>query len=801
MFQPEDYLIAFANLLLHKNDNNNYSDYSTPASIIKSYDWSVYEAMYDTINDKDFTLYDMLLTNCEDIIAHQNSSTRGKLTKLISRVGADFINMTSLNTDPALREDGKITTIAKTAIGFILINPLLDGNNRLKLLALDLHIIGKNAREYKVRFLEESYIKLSEERHAILYNKRLPQDTPPPDWTILSSKGMVKSATVSSEASEESCMANNILQNTAWRVNHRIHNLIKFHGRIGRDSQSSLKRDLYKEYKALRDTLNEKYFDQGLKVPAEEYGPFAELREHFRDTRDSLSGRDASFIGLTNVASRFSRTNQFHFTYTNDFRGRIYPNAIYMSPQGSDIEKSIMEFATPVSVGNRERYWQEWNLASLIVEADTVEEGCDLALDKLLPDERVQWVKKNWGKLVEIAKEPNINIQWHKWEKPYLAMAQLLEMVFEPHETRQPIAIDATCSGLQFLAAMGKDKQVGKAVNLTKSRIREDVYLFVADKIRVSLAGHPFWGNALFTRNIWRKLVKRCVMVFGYAGTRYGMGDIVFADGKDLLKKKFLGNSEVSNLSRKNAVTLGNLIYDSLPEILPKPEAIMRFLTVATARLIASKRSEGITDPKELALKWHTPSGFKVYQYSEKYNTTSMQYAFGSPVNINELKHGKVVNTMEQAAIRLSIARPEDITFYPAGMSSSAAPNFVHSYDAALAVKTIIAMNLNKPLVRASFCHDSFGTSADRVDELNEVVRKQFVRMFDVPVSAIVIFAKANGIDRDLFNMTDTEKRKCVMKGGDLQEEQAGLHAIYDSAIAQGDLCLKEVLENPFFFS
>lgn len=801
MFKPEEYLLSFANILVNNPDTNTYTSLETPSAVMSKYAWAVYEVLYDSIVSEDFYLYDMLLTDCEYIMSHYNSSTRSKFSKLLIRVGTDFIKNTSLSEDALLYKDGEVRTICSSAIGLLLVNPLLEGENRLGLMTLDLHVIGRKEREYKLRFLEEAYIQLLEERKEILYAKRLPQDTVPKDWSDIYDKEMIKPAKVRSVGSDESCKASNVLQKTAWRVNTRITNLMKIHGRIGRDAQFKLRKSLHLEYTAARDKLEDEYFSKDLEVSHEVYGPFKELQQHYIDVKESLAGRDSAFIGLVNVLKRFSNTNQFHFTYTNDFRGRIYPNAIYMSPQGSDLEKAVMEFAKPTKVGPRERYWQEWNLASLIVEASTIEEDSDVSLDKLLPDERVSWIKRNWGRLEEIAREPTINDCWHKWEKPYLAMAQLLEMVYTPHETRQPIAVDATCSGLQFLAAIGRDEHVGKAVNLTASNKREDVYLFVADKIRVDLKGHPFWGNKLYTRNIWRKLVKRCVMVFGYAGTRYGMGDIVYTDGKDLLKKKFADKPEASNLTRKNAVFLGNLIYDSLPSILPKPEAIMTFLTTATKRVTAKKIREGIEDPEKLAIHWFSPSGFKVYQYAEKFEANSLYFSFMGDICVNTLRHNKVFKTMKQSSVRLSIAMPEDAYFNARGMPSSAAPNFIHSFDAALAVKTILAMDRVKLLEMASFCHDSFGVSADRVDELNCTVRKEFVKMFDKSYNVLEGFNAANGIDRSLFDMTTKDKLAATKKGISESQAQLDLYAIYDNAMSQGKLNIKEVLDNPFFFS
>lgn len=802
MFEPKDYLLAFANLNYTSKDNNVYKRLDTPAAFIKTYSWPVYDVFKEAIiEEQDYGLYEEVLSDCEHVVTHSNGNIRSNFTKLLSNTGTNFINATSLRSDPNIQEGESLSNLAKISIGFIIINPLLEGENRLKLLALDLHIRGKKDRQYKVRFLEEAYIQLTQERLLLAYGKRLPSKDPPKSWSSVKEDGMIKSRVVPSVGSSSSCKANNILQGTAWRINDKIINNIKIGGRLGQEDQFKLRQSLYNLYAIEKKRLDDTYFSKNINPPGDEYGAYKELKTQYEEARDSLKGRDTSFIGLLGVIKRFGDSDRFYFKYTNDFRGRIYPTSIYMSPQGSDLEKAVIEFAVPVQVTPRVRYWQEWNLASLIVESNTIDPAIDLSLDKLLPDERVAWVKNNWGSLEHIARDPINNTKWHAWEKPYCALAQLMEMVFTPTESRQPIAIDATCSGLQFLAAMGADAQVGKAVNLTKSNQREDVYLYVADIIKAKLSEDPFWGNSKFTMNIWRKLVKRCVMVFGYAGTRFGMGEIVYADGKDLLKKKFPKDSDISNFSKKNGIELGNLIYDSLSEILPKPEAIMKFVTIATARLLTKRIEDGCDSKDSLALSWVAPSGFRVNQYIEKYLTEQERFSFGTPVLIHEMRGGKIHNSSSQRSARLSLVLNRGISFDKKKMSTSISPNFVHSYDAALVVKTCIAMNNTKRLEQASFCHDSFGVAADRMDELNEEVRRQFISMFSTGINTIESFAVENGITRDTFKLSPKEEYKIKASGNVIKDKQAELYSIYDEAMKQGTLDVTEVQYNPFFFS
>lgn len=743
------------------------------------------------------------LEGAERVISHYNNNVRKKFTKILAEVGKSFMHAEEdLFLDSAYIEKfGEVSfdPLHIVAVGQILINPLLTGEGRLNLIKLSLESQGDRTI-YIAEFRSEEYMELMEKRRELITAKRLPQDKVPKSWDEYNCNDMIKSTAIKSLPSDETFRANNICGKTAWRINHRIVNLAKIHGRIGADFQVTLKQSLYKEYKAIAADLDERFFSQDLKCPAEEYIKLIEIKNKYNDEKNSIKGRDSAFLGLMNVVSRFMQTHCFYFKYTNDFRSRLYPNAIYMSPQGSDLDRAVMEFAEPVRVGDRERYWQEWNLASLIVEANTIEPKSSLSLDKLLPDERVRWVRNNWGKLRNIALNPNTNTEWQKWEKPYLAMAQLFELVFEPNETRQPIAIDATCSGLQILAAMGKDQKIGKAVNLTKSKIREDIYMYVASLVNKMFDKENFWGNKKFSKNIWRKLVKRPVMVFGYAGTRRGMQKIVYEDAKPLLKKKFPEDPDSNSITWSNAAELGGTIYDNLPEILPGPEAIMTFLSVSVDRLIKQRILEGKTDLEDLVITWTTPSGFVVNQFYEAFDIETFRFSFGTEVEVNTVRRGKIVKADMKKSLRLSVGIPNNSKFNKKAMKSAVSPNFVHSYDAALLMKTAIAMDNNSPLISSSFCHDSFAVSADRVDELNRVVREEFVKMFK-DTHAIKSFAEANGINRELFHIKPFDKATIKRKGLSKEEYQKYLYSIYDRGLMQGDLNIEETLNNPFFFS
>lgn len=83
--------------------------------------------------------------------------------------------------------------------------------------------------------------------------------------------------------------------------------------------------------------------------------------------------------------------------------------------------------------------------------------------------------------------------------------------------TSLPILVDATCNGLQHLAAMVRDFNVGRSVNLVDSDLIQDIYNTVASRVNSALT---------LDFSIDRSFVKKVVMcvpynVSGYTAAQY----------------------------------------------------------------------------------------------------------------------------------------------------------------------------------------------------------------------------------------------------------------------------------------
>src|SRR3546814_16925389 len=66
------------------------------------------------------------------------------------------------------------------------------------------------------------------------------------------------------------------------------------------------------------------------------------------------------------VARKFAPEDAVYFPHELDFRGRVYPIPVFgPSPQGSDFQKALIEFADGMPLGEEGRRWLLIHIANL----------------------------------------------------------------------------------------------------------------------------------------------------------------------------------------------------------------------------------------------------------------------------------------------------------------------------------------------------------------------------------------------------------------------------------------------------
>ena len=140
-------------------------------------------------------------------------------------------------------------------------------------------------------------------------------------------------------------------------------------------------------------------------------------------------------------------------------------------------------------------------------------------LDKLLFEDRIQWVKDNYAQLEELADKADV--------KPlYMKAVHELRNVVAGKPTGHIVQLDATCSGIQLLSAMAGCVRGADATGLVSHK-RADAYTDVTREMNkiLQLRGIP-------TIVVPRTDVKRAMMTSVYGSTAvpkevFGEGDLL----------------------------------------------------------------------------------------------------------------------------------------------------------------------------------------------------------------------------------------------------------------------------------
>lgn len=288
--------------------------------------------------------------------------------------------------------------------------------------------------------------------------------------------------------------------------------------------------------------------------------------------------------------------------------------------------------------------------------------------DKLSFEERVQWCDDH---IDEMKVDP---LAFWKANDPgeksrFCAHTAMLQLIGDGPITL-PIQIDATCSGLQHLSAMAGDEDVAIATNVIPSEdgLRRDPYVSTAEAC----------GRE-------RAEVKRPVMCIPYGISLQGMVDQLVEEGIEPC--------------RIAATALAEDIWASCEDLMSGVLSIMRFLKAGGKAL-----AEAGVRPQ-----WTTPSGFTVVT-----PTAVIKHR----ITIIDAKGNKVKT---QFGVE---AREElDANKTVCGM----APNFVHSYDAAL-----VAMVVSRWDGPITCIHDCFATLPHLMDALRRLIHECFVELYGV---------------------------------------------------------------------
>jgi DNA-directed RNA polymerase len=466
----------------------------------------------------------------------------------------------------------------------------------------------------------------------------------------------------------------NALQDTAWKINEHVWKLIQ-------EIRTSGAREIAEiaPYEPL--PLPEKPEDIATNEDARRQWRFEVAR--IKEANYIRRQKVISLSQVLSVVERVSGLSEFYFPWNLDWRGRLYPVAYGLNPQGNDASKALLTFAHGKPVGAIGSRYLAIHGANMLGEDPVL----GLKLDKETLDVREGWAHSQSDRIRQVAEDPWSDMWWAKADKSL------------------PVAQDGSCNGLQHYAAMLRDEVTGKAVNLTAGDRPEDVYQAVSDKVTELLVDAAAEDdNAL--AQLWlksglvdRKLVKRPCMTFPYGSSQFGFTDQTL-QYLELEDQKIFGR----NLQRACRY-MAETIWKALQQQVSSAYQVMSWMQAITRKIMVSTPVKNRTP-----LAWFSPVGFPVIQgyWSLAYRRIRTQLA-GSTV------WPSVFFDADDVALHRQV--------------NGVAPNFIHSCDAAALIKTVNHA-VCAGITDFGMVHDSYATVPADAGLLADITRIVFHEMY-----------------------------------------------------------------------
>jgi DNA-directed RNA polymerase len=371
---------------------------------------------------------------------------------------------------------------------------------------------------------------------------------------------------------------------------------------------------------------------------------------------------------------RFRDVARFFVPWSFDYRGRAYPIPAFLTPQDTDFGKSLLVFADGSFMTPEAEDWLAFQVATTF------------GLDKAPMIERLEWARNNHELFTLISQDPIGNSHlWENVEEPWQFLAAAEEyyhcvVVADRQFTRLMVATDATCSGLQILAGLARDKSTARLVNVLPGDKPQDAYKVVAE------VATPYCPESI-QPYMDRKTVKRVVMTVPYNAKPFSNRGYI----RDALKEKGV------EISKEDLTKTVKAVRNAMDVVVPGPMAVMKWIEdeVATA----------IKDGEEY-LEWTTPSGFVVHQKLNK----------------------KLVVTLELQLLgrcKMSVAVGDSDEVDLNHHKNATAPNLIHSLDASLLHLSVLHFDAPIALI-----HDSVLCRATDMSTLSTIVRETYMHLF-----------------------------------------------------------------------
>lgn len=393
-----------------------------------------------------------------------------------------------------------------------------------------------------------------------------------------------------------------------------------------------------------------------------------------------------------NAVKVFKDKEKFYIPWSFDYRGRVYPIPAFLTPQDTDFGKSLLKFHEPAFVTPEAKHWIAFQVATTY------------GLDKDTMEDRQVWVENNHDLITRVATDPIGNLSdWEGADEPWQFLAAAEEyhacvLICSRQFTNLMVATDATCSGLQILSGLARDKSTAKLVNVVPSDRPQDAYKVVAEACYNDIPDHikPYWD---------RKCTKRTCLTIPYNAKPYSNRAYI----RDALREKGL------DIDKDDLTQVVKAVRSAMDRIVPGPMRVMKWIEQEVAAAI----DRGATE-----LQWVTPSGFIVTQRLMK-------------------KEIKRIELKLLGRCRVNVATGEGDKVDREHHKNATAPNLIHSQDASLLCLT--ALRFDAPI---ALIHDSVLCRATDMSILSAIVRETYMHLF-AENDYLTCFANQIGAETD----------------------------------------------------
>ena len=445
--------------------------------------------------------------------------------------------------------------------------------------------------------------------------------------------------------------------------------------------------------------------DEATAVELEQFQFWKSQMAAWYTSENKRKGRHTGILSKISELVTYADEEALYFPTFIDWRGRLYFRSS-LNPQTNDAIKGCLEFSEGKRLGTAGLKWLKVHVAN----------SC--GYDKHDPDIKAQWTDDNWTQISDFINNP-LEVDAPDADTAFsllqggLALQEALELP-NPADyiCHVPIAMDATCSGLQHLSALTRDPIGAYYTNLTDNGKDEksDIYVRVAEladeskkqyatrktkkgnvvEVGADVVLEHYWKNKPISRN----MAKNPVMTYVYGSTLLSTIDNIalgMADaGMDVIKGS---DGKVIYSMSALATPIGRALRQGVKDTVPEATRMMQYL------------QNLVRKHKEHTMQWVTPVGVPVVNWAEGTLSKWVEIRSMGVRNISMQVRNNEYNTRSAA--------------------NGIVPNFVHSMDS-----THLCMTINDLDGAVLPIHDSVATHACDVDTMHEVLRDTFVRLY-----------------------------------------------------------------------